>query len=502
MNKKFTILLIVFLLMITLPYLISTRLVDESYHFNGFLINPIDGHSYLAKMQQGIAGDWLFTLPYTSHPGEGVFLFTYYIFLGHIAGLLQVSNIIIFHLARLINAIALFFVLKLYYDDYLDKEISFYALVITLFGSGFGWIALAFGWVNSDFHIPEMYPFLSSIANPHFPLAIALMLIILRLNLWPDHGSPKISFTLSILLLIIQPFCMVIIIGIVGLKFLINIKQIERVRIISLASLVFPSVLYGVYLFIVIRTNSAIQNWNNQNITPSPAFWDLLIALGPMLIPSVMGIYQIIKRKESKYYPLIIWFGMVLVMAYLPLNLQRRFLIGLYIPICLLGVVGLKSLAVVISRKIAFVKKGILVTALPSNVILIVLAIFAVTMKEPPLVTKMGVWNSFNWINDHFTNGNIILSSHENGLFLPAYTNQRVIYGHPFETVDADKNKYNVDQYFNDMPEAERNDYVKNAQVDYILIDDHIPQLTILTIEKKYPLIYENDDVKIFQITK
>ena len=92
LNKKQVILLIAFLLILTLPYVVSYLLTGNGYHFNGFLVNPTDGHSYLAKMQIGRSGEWLFKLPYSSQPGDGVFLFTYYIVLGHIAGLLTASQ--------------------------------------------------------------------------------------------------------------------------------------------------------------------------------------------------------------------------------------------------------------------------------------------------------------------------------------------------------------------------------------------------------------------------
>ena len=179
MNKKQVILLIAFLLILILPYVISYLMTGNGYQFNGFLVNPTDGHSYLAKMQLGRSGEWLFRLPYTSKPGDGVFLFTYYIVLGHIAGLLHLPSIIIFHVARIINSAFLFFVLTKYVKIYVKEKWTLYSIGLLCFGSGLGWLVLLFGYVNSDFNIPELYPFLSCLTNPHFPLAIGLMLIIL-----------------------------------------------------------------------------------------------------------------------------------------------------------------------------------------------------------------------------------------------------------------------------------------------------------------------------------
>jgi len=61
----------VFLVASLLPYLVAARSGGEELVFGGFLLNPIDGNSYLAKMQQGYAGTWRFTLPYTAQKSAG-----------------------------------------------------------------------------------------------------------------------------------------------------------------------------------------------------------------------------------------------------------------------------------------------------------------------------------------------------------------------------------------------------------------------------------------------
>ena len=59
----------------------------DTHVFGGFLLNPLDGNSYLAKMQQGASGSWRFTLPFTPEPGEGAYLFLFYLALGHLCRL-------------------------------------------------------------------------------------------------------------------------------------------------------------------------------------------------------------------------------------------------------------------------------------------------------------------------------------------------------------------------------------------------------------------------------
>ena len=55
----------------SLPYVIVYLTTPPDLRFVGALLNPLDGATYLAKMQFGAQGDWLFHLPYTAqdHPG-------------------------------------------------------------------------------------------------------------------------------------------------------------------------------------------------------------------------------------------------------------------------------------------------------------------------------------------------------------------------------------------------------------------------------------------------
>ena len=72
------------LLLVNLPYLVAPSLTAPQSSFSGFLLNPIDGYSYLAKMRQGAAEPLEFRLPYAAEPGDGALLFVYYLVLGRV----------------------------------------------------------------------------------------------------------------------------------------------------------------------------------------------------------------------------------------------------------------------------------------------------------------------------------------------------------------------------------------------------------------------------------
>ena len=161
------------ILLITIPYIYAFQEDSTEYAFGGFLINPTDGHSYLAKMQLGYQGGWKFVLPYTAESGEGAYLFLFYIGLGHLARIVNLPLLAVFHIARVIGAIFLLWVLKIYFRSvFKEPKMQTLGFSIAALGSGVGWLAVVFGSFTSDFWVAEAYPFLSKYTNPHFSLGL------------------------------------------------------------------------------------------------------------------------------------------------------------------------------------------------------------------------------------------------------------------------------------------------------------------------------------------
>ncbi len=168
---------ILVLLITNIPYIIAARNGGEGHVFGGLLINPLDGNSYLAKMHQGYAGFWRFTLPYTAEPGTGAYLHMYYLALGHLARLLSLSIPLVYNLARALGALLMLRALARFCAAILpETRPRRVAFALGALGAGLGWLAVPFGAFTADLWVAEAYPFLSAYANPHFPLGLALIL--------------------------------------------------------------------------------------------------------------------------------------------------------------------------------------------------------------------------------------------------------------------------------------------------------------------------------------
>src|SRR5512135_1756861 len=96
--------IIIALIITSLPYVIGALRSTPDQVFTGFTIAVEDGNLYLAKMNEGAQGAWLFHLPYTSEPHLGTLFHIFYLLLGKLAAITGLTLIVVFHLARVIAA--------------------------------------------------------------------------------------------------------------------------------------------------------------------------------------------------------------------------------------------------------------------------------------------------------------------------------------------------------------------------------------------------------------
>ncbi len=218
-----------------LPYLLSWLITPVGKVYTGLLVNPFDGHSYLAKMRQGAAGQWLFRLPFTSEPQRGAFVYEYYLFLGHVSALSGLPLIVTYHIARSLTGLFLLVVIYRFVAEFIaevnQRRITF--LIVAL-SSGLGWIVAASGTVGVDLWVPEANTFYSIFVNPHFPVAEALMLLTFLavaapLNIAGDFRPDRRAFASrrealrlllssgsSLALAFVQPFALLVVYSVLG----------------------------------------------------------------------------------------------------------------------------------------------------------------------------------------------------------------------------------------------------------------------------------------------
>src|SRR5215510_3265338 len=81
---------------------------SSQWQFMGILNNYQDGATYLAKMVQGIEGNWLVHFQHTPENHNAILYSTIYTALGHVAGLINLSPIPLYHVARVVASLVMY----------------------------------------------------------------------------------------------------------------------------------------------------------------------------------------------------------------------------------------------------------------------------------------------------------------------------------------------------------------------------------------------------------
>ena len=509
----------------SLPYLLGWLLVPEGYHFSGLLINPVDGHSYLAKMGQGAAGAWLFHLPYTATPHEPVLLFLYHILLGHLApGGNPVALVWVYHLARMLWGwlllVAVYWAAAFFTAEVAQRR---YSLLLAGLAGGLGWLI----GDGPDLMVPESVTFASLFVNGHFALTSLLILwLILRLCLAPPRRWLwLVDLLAAIWLALIQPFGILIVGAVAGVWWLLRSVPAGRarpdsshdldeereggrktrplvlawLRLLSVGLVVLPIGLYDVW---ITRNNPAVAGWMAQNLTPSPPWWQWLTAYGLVGLLALAGLRPARNRSRGPAALLVVWLAVQVGLMALPLALQRRLSTGLHLPLVLLAGIGLWQwlLPRIHGRWRRWLPRVILVLVLPSNLLLMMAGLSGAWTRNPAVVFTDDQWETLAWLRQQADADTVVLADDEMGTVAPAWGGgARVVYGHPFETLDVEETKAAVDDFYaGRFTPAEQEALLRRYAVDYVLLQtDRYPGLHL---PESLDLIWQAGTVQVYGV--
>ncbi len=508
MKKWKIITLISWVFLISFPLIIGQVNSDSEHLFGGLFFNPIDGYSYFAKMQQGNAGDFTFQLPYASQPNKEIYIFTLYILMGHLSRILGLTIPITYHILRIAIAILFFFSLGPLFDKFFPNDNAFYkgAFISILFGGGLGWIYFLFGDLPLDFWVSEAFVFLSAFSNPHFILTFLCLSLLLNLLLSENYGfKPLIGyFVIGLILVNISPFAAVVF-GFVMITNLFMTRKNFSKKFITTLSFGLPVVFIGAYQYFTIKSDPILSIWNSQNVTTTPTIPNLFFGLSPLLIGSIILLLLIFNKKIVISKPVILllsWIIFSIVMGYFPFNLQRRFLVGIYLPLSITFWYLFSAYATEKGKTISkLLPIFIIVISVISNLIIFAGSLSALNNQDPIFFIKSDVIQAIDWMDANIEQNSVILSTEKTGLEIPALGNYRVVYGHPFESLNAEATQQIIDNFWeNQLTEEIAINLLKVHNVDYIFCEFIKSSQECPEVTNNYKILYKNGNVTIFQV--
>ncbi len=461
------------LVILALPYL-YVLVQDQTatdWHFMGILANPQDGATYLAKIGQGQRGAWGYSLAHTPEAASGTFIQVFYVALGQLARLIGFSALAMFHLARLLTSFVMF--LSLYYLGAtiwgkLRSRRLFFGIVAV--GSGLGWLALLLlpGLQPVDLYVPEAIPLYAAYTNPHFPLSIAFLALLAAqfVMVFRPGGDAlptlrnggAVVAVLGVLLALVQPQAWlpfaVALAGYIGLQML-RTHTLPRYDVTWAALMIVPALPILLYDLLLIRSDSLYTSWNAQNQTPSGNPLNYAFGFGLFWVIAAPGIFRAARRFErdgDRF--MLVWLITNILLLYAPFNLQRRLVIGLIIPLAYFAARSLEEtwLPRVRPARRSFITALVIVALLPSSILALFIpfavSVNPVSAQQNFTALPRDYVSAIQWLKINAAPGSVVLALPAPSLWIPAYSSARVVYGHPFETVDAAAKREIVDRFY------------------------------------------------------
>jgi uncharacterized membrane protein len=201
------------------------------------------------------------------------------------------------------------------------------------------------------------------------------------------------------------------------------------------------------------------------------------------------------------------WVVVTLVGMVLPLPLQRRLSIGLGVPIGLLAGMGWWRVG---RTKIRPRRRGlwrglIIAFSALTTVFLITMVVFAALSSEPWFYLVSGEWKALRWLREEAASDAVVLCAPQTGTFVPAWAGQPVVYGHPFETLNAERREKQVKAYWStDLSETQRDTFLQDNRVRYVIVGPRERALGVdlHSISEGATLVFEAECAKVFQISE
>jgi hypothetical protein len=490
------------------------------YQFMGTLHNYLDGATYLSKMRIGEDGGWMVTFQHTPETHNGAYIMVIYPLLGQLANATGVPLLVMFHAARVIASLLMYAAIyQLSASIWMRIEARRVFFIIAAIGGGFGWL---FGPLLGmaeipDLSVPEAFPMFSTFANVHFPLAIGCLALLIGMLITALRPAPLqdtafdngwwIASILSVLLSLIYPQTLVPLGGALALYALTHFLQTRRLdrRVLrwTLAVIV-PAIPFVLYYNLIVVYNPAMQNWNAQNVTSAPPIWTWAIALGLPLVVALPALWRAARRMELDGDRLMmLWLVCIFIAMYAPTNIQRRFSVGLMLPIAYFATRAVHDFWYARIKRRA---RPLLAVFIPiiavTPLLMLFLPVLPAMMGNPETAAVIFLDSdyvrAYQWIDTRTDSDDVVLASPDGSIWLPGWAGTRVVYGHQYETLDADIKLGQVTNWFSASDPAQCAALIAQYDVRYVLRGGRENALGQSVCFDALRLVIQFDDVAVY----
>ena len=484
--------------------------------FRGIYYDSQDYAVHIAAMEAGRQGEWAYQFRFTTEPHRPAYVRLFYIVLGHLSRWLALAPEITFQSARwLLGFIALFTLYRLMQQIFPTPYWARVAFLLAALGSGLGWLQLIFNWMSSkitpiDFWLIDDYVFFSLSVFPHFAFVTAGMCV--ALSLWLDFlKRPQwtnvawIGLT-SILVQFVNPIAFATVdVSLVGATLFSwwhhqKIRKEDMGALLAIAMAQIPMLAYS---FLVLNNDPLWSQFTAQNQTLSPAPDYYLWGFGLFWPFAILGAVVAFRTKSNALGAAIFWVISGFLLAYAPVEIQRRFLQNITIPLGILATTGLMELfearAAQSPGQMRWKKSLVLLIIFLTSISSIQLSLGRTAyLRTYPddFYYSASLDDAAKWFRENAHYNDFILASEETSQVLAQKAGMRAYAGHEMETLEYKTKLLKVEAFFRgDLAE------LASGPIKWVVYGPFERKLSpSFPIPGNLELVYDIEDLQIYQV--
>jgi hypothetical protein len=503
-------------------------------HYAGWLGSPADHNIYLMWMRQAAEGAWLFENRMTTEAHRAILFLPLWLILGKLAGWLQLSPILIYHIAAVL--VRLLLLLTVYHfasHFFLSPIRRKTALILVSLSSGLGWLfgllALLSGegrfvLMSIDLRAHEAITFRILHQNLHTTLAVTFMLGAMT-GLWLVFKTKKWAYALAAALLslavaaihphLILSMALSLVIFWLFLAWKTQRFPLELLPFYGLAFLA-PLPLLAYYLYLgtqepVWRDTFALASLPAGQVT------EYIYGYGLIWPLALLGSWAALARKRSGDLFMLAWLLAVGLLLLIPVSQPIRFLEGVHIPLVMLmtrglflSLIWLKSRSGLWSKYLSFFKLRtavitfIVLITLPTNLALLANSLFIHGhLDDFPTYLSLDTVAAINWLAQHTRPAEPILASFITSNMLPGRSGNKVFAADWTHTLKADQKRSQIRWFFHDHEDNQaRRTFLFKHGIRYVFYGPYEAGLGPFDLEQAPYLQprYHNATVTIYEV--
>ncbi|MBI3443648.1 hypothetical protein HY008_03175 [Candidatus Woesebacteria bacterium] len=438
---------------------------------------------------------------YTTIPHTPVFVFQYYTFLGLINRLLHLDPFLLFHLASILTTALLatlcFFIAK----TFIPPKDRLLMTTTIIFGGGLGWIPFL-EMKSADMVTPD-FTFIKPFTIGHDALSISLSL--LSILLFYLYSQKKKILTLIIAILagfgagVFHPYKLLWLV-IIGLVWAIKEKKkFSNLLLYPLGLIILFAVYYPIGLTPFIKNPGLAGVWG-ESFTSANLF-SIILGFG-LWTPFIIWKLLIGEAKTEAERFIKLCFMSQLLLLFTPLPYSRQFIPAMYALGSLFGYFAIKEL--ITSPRYRSLALTILVIASTVSMLHVFKFLtFDVKPTNHYFYLLSSEEQALKFINTLPKESNI-LSLYRLGNVIPAFSDNKVFFGHFMQTPNSEKTLKIAQRFYLYDNETDQRQFLKDNHIDYIyygLEEAYLRKSQNLLIDNPYPyfpIIYQNDSIIIY----